>query len=200
VGREVLILRGREERLQVVERGGMLCLDMQRVQVNLKVDLSAQPKHKTLLQSAYLLYSGPQEAAHKELEPLQLRLDDDQLEVRLWVHVARLVLNQLDLPTPLARRQTAMLVAQGPASRCQHTCRRIRSSTRSMRSLGHGSISGATRSATQHRVSSCRSRVSRGVASTATSARRSSISMVRRRTPGRESVAVECEVPMRRCP
>jgi hypothetical protein len=47
VGREVLILRGREERLQVVERGGMLCLDMQRVQVNLKVDLSAQPKHVT---------------------------------------------------------------------------------------------------------------------------------------------------------
>jgi hypothetical protein len=199
MGREVLVLRGREERLQVVERGGMLCLDMQRVQVNLKVDLSAQPSADTLLQqSAYLLYSGPQEAAHKELEPFQLRLDDDQLEVRLWVHVARLVLNQLDLPTPLARRQTAMLVAQRPASCCQHTCRRIRSSTRSMRSLGHGSISGATRSATQHRVSSCRSRVSRGVVSTATSARRSSISIVRRRTPGRESVAVECEVPMRR--
>jgi hypothetical protein len=70
VGREVLILRGREERLQVIERGGMLCLDMQRVQVNLKVDSSAQPKHITLLQSAYLLYSGPQEAAHKEFEPL----------------------------------------------------------------------------------------------------------------------------------
>jgi hypothetical protein len=90
----------------------MLCLDMQRVQVNLKADLSAQPKqmhgHKT-----HLLYPCPQEAAHKKLEPLQLGLDDDQFEIRLRVHVARLILNQLDLPTPLARRQTAILMAQG---------------------------------------------------------------------------------------
>lgn len=47
-----------------------------------------------------------------------------------------------------------------------------------MSSLGQGKISGATRSATQHRVNSCKSRVSRGVESIETSARRSSMSML----------------------
>lgn len=62
----------------------------------------------------------------------------------------------------------------------RHTCCRMRSSTRSMSSWGHGNISGALRSATQRLVSSCRSRVSCGIAPTSTSASRSSISMFRR--------------------
>lgn len=59
----------------------------------------------------------------------------------------------------------------------QHTCRLILSSTLSIKSSGQVKISGAVRSATHTRVNSCRSRDSCGVVSTATSARRSSISM-----------------------
>jgi hypothetical protein len=83
----------------------MLCLDMQRVQVNLIEGWSAQ-QTQTHFPRAYLLYPCPEEAPHKELEPLQLGLDDNQLEIRLGVHVARLILNQLDLPTPLVPRYT----------------------------------------------------------------------------------------------
>lgn len=47
----------------------------------------------------YLLYPRSQEASNKELEPLEFRLDDDQLEIRLRVHVAGLVFDQFNLPT-----------------------------------------------------------------------------------------------------
>ena len=46
-----------------------------------------------------------------------------------------------------------------------------------MSALGHGSISGALLSVTHARVSSCRSRVSSGIAWPSTSARISSISI-----------------------
>lgn len=59
----------------------------------------------------------------------------------------------------------------------QHTCRLILSSTLSMSSSGQLRISGAVRSATHARVNSCKSLDSWGIESTATSARRSSISM-----------------------
>ena len=42
-------------------------------------------------------YSGPQVATHEELIPFQLRLEDDQREVGLGVHVARHLLDFLDL-------------------------------------------------------------------------------------------------------
>ena len=57
------------------------------------------------------------------------------------------------------------------------TCLRILSRTRSISALGHGSISGALLSATHARVSSCRSRVSWGIAWPSTSARISSMSI-----------------------
>ena len=59
-----------------------------------------------------------------------------------------------------------------------HTCRLILSSTLSINSSGHVNISGAVRSATHARVNSCRSSDSCGIELTATSARRSSMSMV----------------------
>jgi hypothetical protein len=48
------------------------------------------------------LQAGAQEAADEELEALELRLDDDELEVGGGVHVARLVLDELNLRRALA--------------------------------------------------------------------------------------------------
>ena len=41
----------------------------------------------------YLGYPRTQERSHEELVPLQLRLQDDEGEVGLWVHWARHVLD-----------------------------------------------------------------------------------------------------------
>jgi hypothetical protein len=51
---------------------------------------------------AYLFYPRPQKASDEELESLQFRLYDDQLEIRLGIHVARLVFDKFNLPAPLA--------------------------------------------------------------------------------------------------
>ena len=45
----------------------------------------------------YLFYPGAEKAADEKFEALELRLDDDELEVRLGVHVPRLLLDELDL-------------------------------------------------------------------------------------------------------
>jgi hypothetical protein len=50
----------------------------------------------------YLLDPRSQEAPYKEFEPFEFRLNDDQLEVRLGIHVARLVLDQFNLAASLA--------------------------------------------------------------------------------------------------
>jgi hypothetical protein len=50
----------------------------------------------------YLPNPRSQEAPHKEFEPFQFRLNDDQLEVRLGIHIARLVLDQFNLAASLA--------------------------------------------------------------------------------------------------
>lgn len=52
--------------------------------------------------TTYLFYPCPQEAADQELEALEFGLDNDELEVGLGIHVARLVFNQLNLAAPLA--------------------------------------------------------------------------------------------------
>lgn len=59
----------------------------------------------------------------------------------------------------------------------QHTCLRILSRIRSINASGHGNISGALRSVTHARVTSCRSRVSGGTAWSSTSAKMSSMSI-----------------------
>lgn len=46
----------------------------------------------------YLLYPRPQEAPHQELEPLKLSLYNNQLEIRLRIHISRLVFHQFNLP------------------------------------------------------------------------------------------------------
>jgi hypothetical protein len=64
-----------------------------------------------------------------------------------------------------------------------HTCLRTLSIMRAINSSGHGRISGAQRSATQKRVSSCRSRNEEcedvAVASLSTDARMSSMSIAK---------------------
>lgn len=45
----------------------------------------------------HLLHPRSKEAPDEELEPLELRLYHDQLEIRLRVHIPRLVLHELDL-------------------------------------------------------------------------------------------------------
>lgn len=77
------------------------------------------------------------------------------------------------LPFPISLIPTKNL-----KQRSNHTCRRTRPNTLSISPSGQGNNSGATRSATQARVNSCRSRVSWGTESAETSARRSSMSMV----------------------
>jgi hypothetical protein len=50
----------------------------------------------------YLFYPRSQKASDKKLESLQFRLYDYQLEISLRIHVARLVLHQLNLAALLA--------------------------------------------------------------------------------------------------
>jgi hypothetical protein len=53
-------------------------------------------------EGAHLLQSRAQEAADQELEALEFRLDNDELEIRLRIHIPCLVFHKLNLPTPLA--------------------------------------------------------------------------------------------------
>jgi hypothetical protein len=50
----------------------------------------------------YLFYPRSQKASHEKLESLEFRLYDYQLEVGFWIHVARLVLDELNLAASLA--------------------------------------------------------------------------------------------------
>ena len=45
-------------------------------------------------------YPRPQERPHKEFEPFEFCLDDDEAEIGFRVHVARLRFYQVDLPVP----------------------------------------------------------------------------------------------------
>ena len=139
----------------------------------------------------HLLQPGPQKAPDQKLKPLQLRLHNDELEIGLRVHAARLLFHELNLPTPLAPIQFNSIHNPPPhsspsiaplhttkATANTRTCRPILSNTLPINSSGQLSISGALRSATHARVSSCKSLVSCGVASTSTSASKSSISII----------------------
>lgn len=48
-------------------------------------------------------YPRPQERPHKEFEPLEFGLDDDEAEIGFRIHVACLCLHQVDLPVPIKR-------------------------------------------------------------------------------------------------
>jgi hypothetical protein len=52
--------------------------------------------------SLYLFDSRSQKASYEKLESLEFRLYDYQLEIGLWIHVARLVLDELNLAATLA--------------------------------------------------------------------------------------------------
>jgi hypothetical protein len=52
--------------------------------------------------SLYLFDSRSQKASYEKLESLEFRLYDYQLEIGLWIHVARLVLDELNLAASLA--------------------------------------------------------------------------------------------------
>lgn len=79
----------------------MQCADMERVLVDLTLCISTCINRKRPW-ATHLLQSRPQEAPDQELEALEFCLDDDEFEVRLRVHVPRLVFYKLNLPTPLA--------------------------------------------------------------------------------------------------
>ena len=131
--------------------------------------------------------AGAEEGADEELEALEFGLEDDEAEVGFGVRVARLLFHELDLgkdgisPPLLVRLGRAQKVGWTGGEReregNQYTCLRILSKIRSINASGHGSNSGALRSVTHARVSSCRSRVSRGIASLSTSAKMSSMSI-----------------------
>ena len=116
--------------------------------------------------------ASAQEGADEELEALEFGLDDYEAEVGLGICVARLLFHELDLVDTLGIRKCDRCLERG-----RHTCLWILSKTRSIKASGHGSISGALRSVTHARVSSCRSRVSRGTAWLSTSAKISSMSI-----------------------
>jgi hypothetical protein len=62
------------------------------------------PPASHLQRKTHLLQPRPQKTPHKELEPLQLGLDDNEFEVCLRVHVPRLVLHKLNLPALVSAR------------------------------------------------------------------------------------------------
>lgn len=96
---EVLILGGREKGSYAINRVLVQCLDVEWMCID-------------------LFYPSPQEAPDQEFEPLQLRLYDDQLEVRLGIHATRLVFHHFNLaavefsPTPFPSTHLAMAVSQ----------------------------------------------------------------------------------------
>lgn len=51
----------------------------------------------TIVQQPYLLYPRPQKTPHQKLEALEFRLYDDEFEIRLRIHIPRLVLHKLNL-------------------------------------------------------------------------------------------------------
>jgi len=122
---------------------------------------------------AYFSYPCPQERPNKELKPLKLRLYDNKAEVCLRIHVPRLRLHELNLGHLAHNAQT------NASSKLRQflTCRLILSIILAINVSGHGSSSGATRSATHARVSSWRSRVSWGIESPSISAKMSSMSI-----------------------
>lgn len=135
----------------------------------------------------YLLNPRSQETPHKELESLKLCLYNDELEIRLRIHIPRLVFHKLNLrtisqPNTLATTLLISLPSSIQSKRSHiyvcHTCLLILSSTLSIKASGHAKSSGATRSVTHARVNACKSRVSCGSEWAETSASRSSISMI----------------------
>ena len=125
-------------------------------------------------------------AAHEVLEALELGLDDDEGEVRLGVHVARHVLDLVDLALDAvvdalkeAMGRPAVVVRDG----FFHGSRGGGGGSNSSSSSStYSRSSGDDRSAIQARVSCWRSSVSRGTACDAgsTSKRMSSMSMAAR--------------------
>jgi hypothetical protein len=150
--------------------------DVERMCIDLEMRIRSIDDRRL---ETYLCYSSAEKAPHQEFEALQFRLYDDQFEARLWIHVSCLILDELNLLVWLGANPA---VVQAPTRHgCSHTCLLNRSNTLSINPSGQASISGATRSETQQRVNSCKSRVSRGVVSTAMSARMSSMSMALKR-------------------
>ena len=116
--------------------------------------------------------ASTEEGADEELETLEFGLDDYEAEVGFRICISRLLFHELNLVDKLCISPMRSVRGSG---RC--TCLLILSRIRSIKAFGHGSISGALRSVTHARVSSCRSRVSRGMAWLSTSAKMSSISI-----------------------
>lgn len=116
--------------------------------------------------------ASAEERADEELEALEFGLEDDEAEIGFGVRVSRLLFHELDLVDQALRQPMRLEPGTG-----RQTCLRILSRIRSIKASGHGSISGALRSVTHARVSSCKSRVSRGTAWLSTSAKMSSISI-----------------------
>lgn len=54
-----------------------------------------------VIERQYLLQSRPQKAPNQKLKSLQLRLNNNQLEIRLRVHIPRLIFDKLNLPPTL---------------------------------------------------------------------------------------------------
>lgn len=98
--REVLVFGGGEEWLNVIEGGGVLPLNMERMRIDLQaLTTLILTTHATM--AAYLLYPSPQKASNQKLVSLKFCLYDDELEVGLGVHVAGLVFNHFNLAASL---------------------------------------------------------------------------------------------------
>jgi phage-related protein len=106
MGSEILELSRGEEGLHSIQRGCMLSLDVKRMRIDLEKATVRYAFSRNLhvqgTVCAHLFYPRSQKAPDEEFEPLQFRLYDDQFEIRLGVHVARLVFDKFNLPAPLA--------------------------------------------------------------------------------------------------
>lgn len=113
-------------------------------------------------EQSHLCYTSSQEGADNELEALEFCLNDDESEGGSSVHSCCAVFNGFDLSV----RDGAVLVNDVLSIllfEILHvvyvglTCCRILVMVLSIRSVGYGSNSGATRSETQARVRFCKS-------------------------------------------
>jgi len=118
-------------------------------------------------------YARAQVTSDEIFVPLQLRLDHDEGEVGLGIHVPRHLFDLFDLLLYALRDALEDAVGR-PAAR-----NRVRNLWPRMKTRSYSKSSGADLSATQARVKAWRSRVSRGTASKlgSTSRRMSSMSM-----------------------
>lgn len=66
-------------------------------EVHVQGDLVGDGSHAV---TTHLCYPCADQRAHQELEPLEFRLDHDQWEVGLWVHVACQLFDYSDLWGP----------------------------------------------------------------------------------------------------